>query len=431
MSGEPSLDDAGRGTVDWLGSVAAGDGFAVERWPLAQSGQWRLDDGSIIHRTGRFFRVTGLRCGSFQQPIIEQREIGTLAFLIRRTGHGPEILLHAKVEPGNVNVAQIAPSVQATASNLDQVHGGARPWGAAYVASSTATRLSNTLESEQATRFLDKLNRNLSIVADVDPSPGTPFRWVPVTTLLRLLDRDFVVNTDARSVLATMPWDVLAPNGPFTAPSDEFGEALRDSFARPADTAVLATSDQRLALARRSGDAATAVPLDALDGWDVGADGGVTSAASPLSVRHIRVSSRSREVSQWDQPILDTAHAARADLTATRVAGTLRFGFSLCREPGLLRRVELGPTWLGLETATAPDGSETGRVVAHCRQSDEGGRFFQDVTLYRILDLGERAPDPAKLWLSLSEIRALLDRGGYLTNEARTLISLLMRRLVS
>jgi oxidase EvaA len=69
-------------------------------------------------------------------------------------------------------------------------------------------------------------------------------------------------------------------------------------------------------------------------------------------------------------------------------------------------------------------------VVASCRQSDEGGRFYRDVTLYRIVELDDLALAPANAWLSLSEIRALLDRGGYFTNEARTLISILLRHLV-
>lgn len=108
----------------------------------------------------------------------------------------------------------------------------------------------------------------------------------------------------------------------------------------------------------------------------------------------------------------------------------MRFGFSICREPGLARRAELGPTALAYSDTAHPDGGEHGRVVMTCQQSDEGGRFFRDITQYRIIDRGDKNPDPRKVWLSLSHVRALLDRGGHFTNEARTLISLLMRRLV-
>ncbi|WP_204311049.1 NDP-hexose 2,3-dehydratase family protein, partial [Stenotrophomonas maltophilia] len=77
------------------------------------------------------FQVVGLNwreAGAVRcQPFIEQREIGTLGFLARRTADGLALLLHAKAEPGNVGIAQIGPTCQATASNRDRVHGGALP----------------------------------------------------------------------------------------------------------------------------------------------------------------------------------------------------------------------------------------------------------------------------------------------------------------
>lgn len=430
MTHDEEAERACREVTGWIGNVAADDGFEVKAADLAASRSWHLDDGMLVHRSGRFFRIVGLDHEPLQQPFIEQREIGTLAFFLRHSSRGPQILLHAKVEPGNVNVAQVAPSVQATASNLDQVHGGSRPWGASLASDTTARRLSDTLESEQGTRFLGKFNRNISVFRDVEPPPGAPLRWVETTTLLRLLDRDFMVNTDARSVLTGMPWDVLAPAGPFAGAAGDFGEELRISFAREIDATHLTDVDERLANARDAGRDARIVRLHDLRGWTVASDGTVSSAESPLRVIHIQVSSRSREVAHWDQPILDCRTTAVADLCVTRIDGSMRFAFSVSQEPGLVRRAELGPTAMGYAGADPPDEVQFGRVVMKCRQSDEGGRFFRDITTYRIIDMGRCDPDPDKVWLSLSEIRALLDRGGFFTNEARTLISLLMRHLV-
>lgn len=426
--GEPW--DPGSAVIDWLAGVVANDGFSVERSDLAASRDWRFADGAITHRSGRFFRVVGLRHAMLEQPFIEQREIGTLAFIVRSSDRGPEILLHAKVEPGNVNAAQVAPSVQATASNLDRVHGGVRPWGAALVGGAASTRLSDSLESEQGTRFLGKFNRNLSLLCDIEPPPGAPLRWVETATLLRLLDRDFVVNTDARSALTGMPWAFLAPAGPFVTAAGDFGEELRRSFRQPVGTTHLVDVDDRLARARRDASDPAIVPLGDLHGWAVGPDGTVSHPDSPLRVIHVRVASRSREVPHWDQPLLDTAATGTADLCGVRVAGAMRFGFGLCREPGLARRAELGPTVMGLDAPDRPV-RDSATVVMTCRQSDEGGRFFRDITLYRIVDHGHREPDCDKVWLTVAEIRALLDRGGFFTNEARTLISVLMRHLVA
>jgi oxidase EvaA len=286
------------------------------------------------------------------------------------------------------------------------------------------------MESEQGTRFLGKLNRNMSVLLDVEPPLEAPLRWAETAALLRLLDQDFVVNTDARSVLTGMPWEFLAANGPFVGATGAMGEDLRMSFTTAVTTERLAAVDDRLAGARHYRQDPQIVRLDRLRGWDVRPDGTVSSTGSPLRVIHVRVASRSREVSQWDQPLLENRATAMADLCATRIGGVMRFGFAVRPEPGLARGAELGPTTLGERASDRPNGHESGHVVMSCRQSDEGGRFFRDVTVYRIVDLGGAEPDPDKIWLSVSEIRALLSRGGYFTNEARTLISLLMRYLV-
>ena len=64
-------------------------------------------------------------------------------------------------------------------------------------------------------------------------------------------------------------------------------------------------------------------------------------------------------------------------------------------------------------------------VVAECRQSDEGGRFLQDVSTYRLIDLGEVPEDLIGFgkWLTLAEIRDLLSEDGWFTNEARSALS--------
>ena len=55
---------------------------------------------------------------------IHQPEIGILGILTRLTGGAREYLMQAKQEPGNVDGAQVSPTLQATFSNYTQAHGG-------------------------------------------------------------------------------------------------------------------------------------------------------------------------------------------------------------------------------------------------------------------------------------------------------------------
>ena len=80
--------------------------------------------------------------------------------------------------------------------------------------SSGVTR-SDLLASEQGWRFLGKQNRNVVVTTDpmTGPLDGDAWRWLDRATLRATLGMDFTVNTDARSVIATAPWSLLAEDG--------------------------------------------------------------------------------------------------------------------------------------------------------------------------------------------------------------------------
>jgi len=413
----PSLSERDA-ILEWVAEVVARDGGEVEDITLAESTAWSLREGTLRHETGRYFRLVGLEwCEGgeiVQRPFIEQREIGTLGFIARPGASGLDFLVHAKAEPGNVGGVQLAPSCQATASNADRVHGGMAPPYSEEFLSWKGTSLSDSLQSEQGSRFLGKRNRNVVMIAPgLVEDPGPLHRWIPFDTLRGLLALDFVVNTDARSVLCTSDWPTLAGRPPFPG-DDQFSRELHASFHAPVRPEMLARVQATLAMARRSLRPVRAIPLDALAGFN--AEGRPVMTDGDISIRQIRVRSQTREVTEWDQPILDLAAPQILDLPCMRQEGLLVIGYRVSWEPGLLAGVELAP---GLS------GTVEGEVRLEARQSDEGGRFYRDVTLYRVLDLGAGAPEEEMLWLTLAEIHALMPQGVF-NNEARSATSLLL-----
>jgi oxidase EvaA len=72
---------------------------------------------------------------------------------------------------------------------------------------------------------------------------------------------------------------------------------------------------------------------------------------------------------------------------------------------------------------------EKGIVHADVWASDEGGRLDHNRVRYRIVQLPdglECSDGPAASWATLSQIRKLLKISGALTNEARSVLSLLL-----
>ena len=164
-----------------------------------------------------------------------------------------------------------------------------------------------------------------------------------------------------------------------------------------------------------------------MPGWRLDAGGPTTITNGHLSVRHIHVHAQTREVNDWDQPIFDNHSEQMVDLDCGWANGMIQFAFRACWEPGLRKRVELGPTKItgtarstGSKSCTSP-----GEIRLSVRQSDEGGRFFRDVAEYRIIDIGTVQPEHGLIYLTLSEIACLLPRGIF-NNEARSAISLLL-----
>jgi oxidase EvaA len=432
----------------WLAQRRAASGLTVERISFAECAGWTVTDREVRHRSGRFFQVVAVhaRGGAYDgwaRPMLRQTEVGLLGFVARpRPGGGYDVLVQAKSEPGNVGGTQLAPTVQATRSNYERVHGGGPTRYLEWFTEPVPGRvLSDVVASEQGTRFLGKLNRNCVVRAEGPDAPcdGGSWRWFPAPALRAALARDFLVNTDARSVLATGPWSLLAGDGrPFARWEGRggFGERLAASYrtvggGEAAARAVLGEARSACAIGVEQ------VRFADLEGWRVG-DRGIEPDGNRagVSVAYVAVRAADREVGAWHQPLLRTVPAT-CDLWCQEHDGLLRFAFRPSAEPGLRHRVELGPTHQSDVPGAGGDLPAGAAVRLAARQSDEGGRFLRSVCRYRIVELppavpcaGGRAVPGATtegcVWLTAAEIERLAAQPAAFTNEARSAISVLL-----
>lgn len=422
-------------TAGWFSSLLEGARCHVEWMPVAQSAEWSLQDGFITHRSKGFFTVVGLQWTSpagvlTQHPFLDQQEIGTLGFLIRSQDERRQLLVQAKIEPGNVGFVQLAPTCQATASNAQRLHGGDSPPFIDYFLAEQSDALCDIAQSEQGTRFLRKRNRNALVLTEVDASVPITHRWLDVDSVLDLMCQDYLVNTDARSVLVCAPWELLVNRVPFSRYDDGFGSELMMSMQCSSHHVSLAQVKERIQQLRSMTEDPKIVSLEELPLWHWNKEELWPEGGCSLRVRHIGVTVSGREVPAWDQPIVDSGSAGTVLLVCARIDGILHFLFRAQAEPGLCSKVELTPTEV-IEPGGPSD--ETcmsrwpGRVVARCRQSEEGGRFYRDTNTYRVIDIGIAGEvDPNGYWLTLGDVRQLLDEPGWLTNEARSALSLLL-----
>lgn len=402
----------------------------VKRIPWTESREWQFDGSYLHHESGGYFRVIGARRGDdLEQPLIDQPEIGILGFLIRQTNGTTEICLQAKPEPGNVGLVQIAPSVQATESNYTQLHCGRPTPLLTHFSDPVAGSIrSNTLQSEQGTRFFKKRNRNMV----VEYAQGTQLspeqlRWFPVADILKLMLQDFMVNTDARSVLATCPWDLLVRH-PFERwqSSNHFGTLLGSSFNSPG----FVSDQEMLDMLTETADTHSieVIGLQELSEWTLSSEGVRRTDSSGFHVTHVDISTTQREVDHWDQPLIALDNPGKVVLFCRLQNEILEFGFLPRNEIGFGARTEYGPSVQDHEHTPAST------KLLSCKHSDEGGRFYRCISTYEIRMLDSLSEESVELeqklsWMTLGQISRLIKMEGVFTNEARSLVSMLLAYL--
>jgi dTDP-4-dehydro-6-deoxy-alpha-D-glucopyranose 2,3-dehydratase len=264
--------------------------------------------------------------------------------------------------------------------------------------------------------------------------------------VLQALGVDFAVNTDARSVLVSSPWEQLVADRPLFERSDG-NDVFRSELHYSFYGTVEATSSGPLQLldeARLELPFDVSVgPLTSLPGWVV-SEQAVEANDDDLSLVHVSVTCSHREVDSWDQPLLASSVEGEVRLLCQQRNGILQFLFCVTPEVGFTERAQFGPS---IQTHGGPAMSSTvlterERIIRDFAQdaerrltvlqSDEGGRFMHCVGRYSI-DL--IAPDVTvpdlrwATWMPLSTIVELLPRQGVFTNEARSALSLLLTEL--
>jgi oxidase EvaA len=205
----------------WLAAVRGEAGCHVEDIRVSQSTEWSVRRGFFSHRSEGFFSVVGLDWTSpdgtsSRRPYFDQRPLGTLGFLMRLHEERHQLLVQAKIEPGNSRLVQLAPTCQATDSNARQLHGGQAPPYVDCFRAGSANAVYDVAQSEQGTRFFRKRNRNVLVRAEPDEPVPPTHRWLDVDRVLDVVGQSYLFNTDARSVLVCAPWQQLVNRVPFS-----------------------------------------------------------------------------------------------------------------------------------------------------------------------------------------------------------------------
>ncbi|TCO60785.1 NDP-hexose 2,3-dehydratase family protein [Actinocrispum wychmicini] len=416
----------------WLAERAAANSFRVDRVPLSELDAWSADPatGNLGHRSGKFFTVEGLHVvtgeGPFpewQQPIINQPEVGILGLLVKEIDGVLHFLMQAKMEPGNPNLVQLSPTVQATRSNYTKAHKGAAVKYLDYFTEPRrATVLLDVLQSEHGAWFFRKFNRNIIVETQDEVVPDDEFCWLTLGQIGELLRLDNVVNMDARTILACAPM-----------PYDEAGALRTDADLR---SWYAAERSRHSVQARR-------IPLSSVDGWAAADDGSIVHERDwYFRVMGVRVQATNREVAAWTQPLFEPRAMGLAAFLVRRFGRVPHLLAHARIEGGFLDAIELGPTvqytpkyYEHLSGSQRPPfldlvaTADPARIRYDVVHSEEGGRFLNAEGRYLIVEADEATapadPPPGYHWFTPGQLNTLVSHGRYVNVQARTLLAAL------
>lgn len=214
---EPNLDETGLLSIDEilhrLSALKSKYELVTEKIPLREVREWRVSEHEIVRDDRRFFRVIGVNVrienrevAQWSQPLVQPMQEGLCVLFCKRFRGVMHYLLQAKIECGNFDVVELAPTIQCLTGDYrteDLVY-----WPV-YVREFVngqipGRRLVETLQSEEGGRFYHEQNRNIvyELPDDFELPTNERFMWLTMGQMKEFLRFNNYLNIQVRSLIS-------------------------------------------------------------------------------------------------------------------------------------------------------------------------------------------------------------------------------------
>ena len=182
--------------------------------PIDKLEGWHRSETEIANNDGKYFRIIGVNVSisnrevtSWCQPLVQPLQQGLCAFIVRKIGGIYHFLVQAKLECGNYDVMELAPTVQCLTGNV--FASAKKPPFAEYVLNAKPEQiLYDVLQSEEGGRFFREQNRNMIVEAGKDLPQELPehYTWMTLHQINHFLKFNNYLNIQARSILSALKY---------------------------------------------------------------------------------------------------------------------------------------------------------------------------------------------------------------------------------
>ena len=199
--------------LSWIAEQKTAYDLDVRRIPLNKVQDWKITKNEIHHKANKYFKViaTDVTIGNrevvnWTQPMVESAQEGVIAFVVKRINGVIHYIVQAKVEVGNMDIIELAPTVQCLTGNYRETGIGKLPFLDYVLTVNDNQKYFDTLQSEEGGRFYREQNRNLIVVAEDDFPTDLPpnYVWMTYNQIHALMMFSNYINIQARCLLAVI-----------------------------------------------------------------------------------------------------------------------------------------------------------------------------------------------------------------------------------
>ncbi len=435
--------------LSWIRELNLSTFVSVKDISIKDDSFWFYDDlnGEVLNKKRSFFSIKGLR--NFEdkkfvdeKPMIFQPEIGYLGIICKEIDGVMNFLMQAKIEPGNINCIQISPTLQATKSNFDRVHGGNLPAYFEYFYHVEKYKvIYDQIQSEQGGVFYKKRNRNIIIEVTDEIEILPNFKWMTLGQIKSLMQIDNLVNMDTRTVLSGIPIISLCfeDNKEYISRWFEdkafYNSALKanplddlNKIYRYINNYKMFHNVERVI-----------VPLNQLSAWDIDEWGLTCREKANFEVRYYDINIEGREVRQWTQPLFKSIGKSLFGLIISEHQGCIKYLVSVKKEIGVFDKCEVGPSvqiemgyqdsaYNEVERIVESKLKEKKDIILDVFLSEEGGRFYHEQNrnvIIKIADDELKQLPEGYFWVNYSTLNYMIQINNCLNIQLRNLLSLL------
>ena len=201
-----------RDHLSWLTGLKAKYDLHVSPCAVNDMPGWEKTDWEIARPDGKYFKIIGVNVtisnrevASWCQPLVQPMQNGLCAFIVKKINGVYHFLVQAKLECGNFDVMELAPTVQCLTGNAET--SSIKPEFYDYVVNSRKEQvIFDSLQSEEGGRFYHEQNRNLLIEADDIFPLELPERytWMTLRQIYKFLRFNNYLNIQARSIISAL-----------------------------------------------------------------------------------------------------------------------------------------------------------------------------------------------------------------------------------